>query len=62
MLTPVQRDLYKAYLASKDLKDIFAGHRAALAGIDILRKICNHPDLLDRARWEASEVCGEDGE
>ncbi|KAL6779652.1 hypothetical protein ACKKBG_A13170 [Auxenochlorella protothecoides x Auxenochlorella symbiontica] len=58
MLTPVQRDLYKAYLASKDLKDIFAGHRAALAGIDILRKICNHPDLLDRARWEASEDYG----
>lgn len=40
-LSPEQRDLYRGYLASKDLGQIFAGHRAALAGIDILRKICN---------------------
>ena len=34
------------------------GNRNALAGIDILRKVCNHPDLLQRAKWEASEGYG----
>ena len=55
-LTPEQRELYKSYLSSKDLAEIFDGHRTALAGIDILRKICNHPDLLERAKWEAAQV------
>lgn len=59
-LTPEQRELYKSYLSSKDLAEIFEGHRTALAGIDILRKICNHPDLLERAKWEAAEV-GREG-
>jgi hypothetical protein len=48
-LTPEQRDVYRAYLASSDVEEIFSGRRQALQGIDILRKICNHPDLLDRA-------------
>lgn len=55
-LTSEQRELYKSYLASKDLAEIFEGRRTALAGIDILRKICNHPDLLERAKWEAEQV------
>ncbi|PSC71103.1 CHROMATIN REMODELING 8 [Micractinium conductrix] len=57
-LTPEQRSLYRGYLASKELQEIFAGNRAALAGIDILRKVCNHPDLLERAKWEATEDYG----
>jgi DNA excision repair protein ERCC-6 len=48
-LTPEQRALYRAYLASREAADILAGDRGALAGIDVLRKICNHPDLLERA-------------
>ena len=32
--------------------------RNALAGIDILRKTCNHPDLLQRGHWEASSQYG----
>lgn len=32
--------------------------RNALAGIDILRKICNHPDLLQRAKWEGAPDYG----
>lgn len=58
-LTQEQRDMYRSYLASKELGDILAGNRAALAGIDILRKICNHPDLLERAKWEASAEYGD---
>ena len=56
-----QRELYKSYLASKDVESILAGDRNALAGIDVLRKICNHPDLLQarpsphRYAWSSSE-------
>ena len=32
--------------------------RNALAGIDILRKICNHPDLLQRRHWEGADDYG----
>ena len=32
--------------------------RIALAGIDILRKVCNHPDLLQRAKWEGAPDYG----
>lgn len=33
--------------------------RNALAGIDILRKVCNHPDLLERAKAEGAEDYGK---
>jgi len=49
-LTTPQRDAYRAFLASKDCEAILEGRREALAGIDVLRKIVNHPDLLDRVR------------
>jgi len=57
-LTPVQRDAYRSYLASKDVEAILDGRREALAGIDVLRKIVNHPDLLDRLRCGASPDYG----
>ena len=46
-LTQLQRESYESYLASDDLKAIVQGKRQVLAGVDILRKICNHPDLQD---------------
>jgi DNA excision repair protein ERCC-6 len=49
-LTAPQRDAYRAFLASKDVAAILERRREALSGIDVLRKIVNHPDLLDRAR------------
>lgn len=57
-LSSEQRELYRAYLASKDVEAILAGDRNALAGIDVLRKICNHPDLLQRTTWENSDSYG----
>lgn len=101
-LTPSQRDLYRAYLASNDCAailqviDLFScsscsycparlalmasmvtepvifwssmrsalqravlqDRKNALAGIDILRKLCNHPDLLQRSNWESKEEYG----
>lgn len=47
-LTKVQKDAYLAFLKSNELKSILEGKRKVLFGIDILRKICNHPDLADR--------------
>lgn len=46
-LTKLQRDIYENFLASDDLKAIMNGKRQVLYGVDILRKICNHPDLQD---------------
>lgn len=46
-LTKPQREAYEAFLNSDELTSILTGKRQSLYGIDILRKICNHPDLLD---------------
>eukprot|EP00158_Paraphelidium_tribonemae_P007769 Partr_v1_DN28354_c0_g1_i3_m79191 putative excision repair cross-complementing rodent repair deficiency complementation group len=53
-LTPVQRGVYEDFLASPELNDIFEGKRQVLYGIDILRKICNHPDLLFRQQQSST--------
>ena len=46
-LTKFQRDAYEAFLSSEELKAIMNGKRQILYGVDILRKICNHPDLQE---------------
>ena len=46
-LTKPQREAYEKFLSSDDMKSILNGKRQVLYGIDILRKICNHPDLQD---------------
>lgn len=48
-LSPKQRQLYQAYVASREVADILDGRRPAMEGITVLRKICNHADLLHRA-------------
>jgi DNA excision repair protein ERCC-6 len=54
-LTDFQKRAYRRFLASGDVGNILEGKQHALygksfkilyLGIDILRKICNHPDLL----------------
>ncbi|KAI9646884.1 DNA repair protein rhp26 [Ciborinia camelliae] len=47
-LTRPQRDAYEMFLSSDEMKSILNRSRQSLYGIDILRKICNHPDLLDK--------------
>ena len=47
-LTKVQRDLYEEFLKGSELKSILDGNRQVLYGVDILRKICNHPDLTNK--------------
>ena len=46
-LTKFQRESYENFLESEDLKAIMNGKRQVLYGVDILRKICNHPDLVE---------------
>lgn len=46
-LTKLQRQAYEYFLSSDDLKSILNGRRQVLYGVDLLRKICNHPDLQD---------------
>ncbi|KAH7393309.1 putative DNA repair and recombination protein RAD26 [Cadophora sp. MPI-SDFR-AT-0126] len=46
-LTKPQREAYEMFLSSDEMTSILSGSRKSLYGIDILRKICNHPDLLD---------------
>ncbi|KAJ3122319.1 hypothetical protein HK098_002942 [Nowakowskiella sp. JEL0407] len=47
-LTPYQKEKYKMFLKGDECTKILEGNRHALFGIDILRKICNHPDLISR--------------
>lgn len=47
-LTQYQQDLYEKFLGSEDVNAILGGKRNVLMGVDMLRKICNHPDLIDR--------------
>lgn len=46
-LTKPQREAYELFLSSEEMTSILSKTRQSLYGIDILRKICNHPDLLD---------------
>ncbi|KAF1978633.1 DNA repair and recombination protein RAD26 [Bimuria novae-zelandiae CBS 107.79] len=46
-LTRQQREAYENFLNSEEMKSIAAGKRQMLFGIDYLRKICNHPDLVN---------------
>ncbi|KAJ3401651.1 hypothetical protein HDV05_000325, partial [Chytridiales sp. JEL 0842] len=47
-LTKEQRKLYEKFIEGPEVRGILDGRRNALAGIDGVRKICNHPDLMLR--------------
>ncbi|KAI9333534.1 Rad26 protein [Zopfochytrium polystomum] len=46
-LVPEQRQAYRKFLNSEIVQSVLEGRRNALSGIDGIRKICNHPDLLE---------------
>ncbi|KAL1955503.1 hypothetical protein VTO42DRAFT_8529 [Malbranchea cinnamomea] len=46
-LTKIQREAYETFLRSNDMSAIMKGKKDVLYGVDILRKICNHPDLTE---------------
>ncbi|KAI9475140.1 DNA repair protein rhp26, partial [Coemansia mojavensis] len=45
-LTPMQRTAYAEFLKSPDMERILNGRLQMLFGVDVARKICDHPDLL----------------
>ena len=47
-LTKEQQELYEKFLDSEEMDSIVKGKRNVLVGVDTLRKICNHPDLIYR--------------
>ena len=51
-LTSNQRKAYEEFIGSNEMESIFAGKRQVLYGVDILRKICNHPDLVHRELYQ----------
>eukprot|EP01134_Creolimax_fragrantissima_P003378 CFRG3378T1 len=48
-LTAKQRRLYRAFLDGNECASILSGHRHLLYGIDVMRKLCNHPHLANPA-------------
>ncbi|KFY08500.1 hypothetical protein V492_06174 [Pseudogymnoascus sp. VKM F-4246] len=58
-LTRPQREAYEEFLKSEEMTSILNRTRQSLYGIDILRKVCNHPDLLEpRLRTKAGYKWG----
>ena len=57
-MTTCQQSAYRAFVNSRDVEEILDGKREALSGIDVLRKIVNHPDLLERATKAAHAEYG----
>eukprot|EP00835_Amoeboradix_gromovi_P004637 NODE_373_length_9849_cov_0.356205.p1 type:complete len:819 gc:universal NODE_373_length_9849_cov_0.356205:5458-3002(-) len=53
-LTDLQYNQYCHYLDSEETSKIFKGKMNVLVGIDILRKISNHPDLLHEQSRKAA--------
>ena len=51
-LTTIQRKAYEEFIGSNEMESIFAGKRQVLYGVDVLRKICNHPDLVHRNLYQ----------
>ncbi|KAI5782722.1 DNA dependent ATPase [Geopyxis carbonaria] len=47
-LTKGQHAKYLEYLKSPEVQQILDGGLKSLAGISVLRKLCSHPDLVDR--------------
>lgn len=61
-LAPFQLDLYNYFITSPDIKALLRGKGSQpLKAINILKKLCNHPDLLNLAEdLPGSEKCYPD--
>ena len=62
-LSSFQRDLYKHFLASPDIRSLLKGKGSQpLKAIGLLKKLCNHPDLLDLSTDMpgCEDICPED--
>ena len=56
-LTQIQRKMYEKLLDSEEISSVLSGKRNVLYGIDLLRKLCNHPFLLqDEIEYSDSDI------
>jgi hypothetical protein len=55
-LSPLQRDAYARYLRSAEVAGVLDRRTSALRAITVLRKLCNHPALLDPDDWNIAGV------
>ncbi|KAH8703452.1 putative DNA repair protein Rhp26/Rad26 [Talaromyces proteolyticus] len=58
-LSPLQRKAYEQFLNSQECNSILAGRRQVLYGVDMLRKICNHPDLVTHKLFSSRADYGD---
>jgi DNA excision repair protein ERCC-6 len=58
-LAPLQRKAYTEFLNSRECNNILAGRRQVLYGVDMLRKICNHPDLVTHKLFSSRSDYGD---
>ncbi|CAM9862204.1 unnamed protein product [Scytosiphon promiscuus] len=67
-LTPYQRRLYGEFLESTEVKSVLSRTMRAFRAIGILRKLCNHPDLVCRVgdsvvtRLASQQVWGKESD
>lgn len=47
-LTSYQRGLYSEFIESAEVKAVLSRNKRAFKAIGVLRKLCNHPDLVCR--------------
>ena len=47
-LSPLQEDLYLSFLRSDEVSGVLDRRNQALRALTVMRKICNHPELLRR--------------
>eukprot|EP00561_Arcocellulus_cornucervis_P002663 CAMPEP_0185818338 /NCGR_PEP_ID=MMETSP1322-20130828/20487_1 /TAXON_ID=265543 /ORGANISM="Minutocellus polymorphus, Strain RCC2270" /LENGTH=72 /DNA_ID=CAMNT_0028515437 /DNA_START=51 /DNA_END=266 /DNA_ORIENTATION=- len=53
--------MYESYLRSDDVRNALRGSNQTFKAITVLRKICNHPDLVTGATRQAYEAFLQNG-
>mmetsp|Transcript_4390 Transcript_4390/g.6502 ORF Transcript_4390/g.6502 Transcript_4390/m.6502 type:complete len:460 (+) Transcript_4390:1526-2905(+) len=59
-LSDRQKMLYEAYLKSDEMKLVLQGSSQCFRAITVLRKICNHPDLVCEENKESLAISSDD--
>ena len=54
-LSPRQRDLYQSYIMGSEVQAVHEGRMRCFKPIGVLRKLCNHPDLVSAGEGGGGE-------
>lgn len=60
-LSSRQRMLYESYLGSDEVANVIRGSHQSFRAITVLRKICNHPDLVCRSDESSAKAFCKNG-